>query len=232
VALLAHLRATCGDRISAFELISRTCLDLVMRHIPDVREPFSTQHEWLVITQLADTLALPLDAALHDALYGFGGVIEQRITLDAQTAEAWWKLRKNISEAQKREGISVKHDISVPVSHIAAFITQASTALRAVWPNIRIVAFGHLGDGNLHYNASLPDPAQNPDFIACHEHDVNRIVYDVVAQFGGSISAEHGLGQLKREEITRYKSETELALMRAVKHAFDPQGLMNPGKVI
>lgn len=232
VALLAHLRAACGDRISAFELISRSCLDLVFRHIPDTREPFAAKHEWIVIVQLSDTLALPLDAALCDALQGFDGIVEQAVTADRDAAEAWWKLRKNISEAQKREGVSVKHDIAVPVSRVAEFVARADAALRAAWPGIRIVAFGHLGDGNLHYNASMPDPKQNADFIARCEHDVNRVVYDVVAEFGGSISAEHGLGQLKRMEIARYKSGIELELMRAVKRALDPQGRMNPGKVI
>jgi FAD/FMN-containing dehydrogenase len=232
VALLAHLRAVCGDRISAFELISRTGLELVFRHISGAREPFAEKQEWMVLAQLADPLPLPLDAMLRDALQGFDGIIEHRVTTDAETAEAWWMLRKNLSEAQKREGVSVKHDIAVPVSRVAEFVAQADAALRAVWPDIRIVAFGHLGDGNLHYNASLPDPAENADFIARHEHEVNRIVYGVVTQFGGSISAEHGLGQLKREEITRYKSEVELELMRAVKRTLDPQGLMNPGKVV
>jgi FAD/FMN-containing dehydrogenase len=234
VALLSHLRATCGDSISAFEIISRSCLDLVFRHIPDMQEPFADQqHDWIVITQLTNVLPVPLDAALTDALQVFeNGIHEYTVTTDAAQAEAWWKLRKNISDAQKSEGISIKHDIAVPVSRVAEFIAQADAALRKVYPGIRIVAFGHMGDGNIHYNISKLDAAQNSTFIELHEHDVNRIVYQVVAELEGSISAEHGLGQLKREEITHYKSAIEIELMRSIKHTLDPQGLMNPGKVV
>jgi FAD/FMN-containing dehydrogenase len=233
VALLAHLRAHCGNAISGFELISRTCLDLVFKHIPDTQEPFGTPHEWIVITQLTDVLKTPLDAALRDALATFGdGVIEYEVTADKDHAERWWKLRKSISDAQKAEGISVKHDVSVPVSRVAEFITQADAALRAAWPAIRIVAFGHMGDGNIHYNASLPEAEQNQHFIAHEEKQVNHLVYQVVASLNGSISAEHGLGQLKRDEVTHYKSELELELMRGIKQTLDPQGVMNPGKVI
>ncbi len=233
VALLSHLRATCGDKISGFEIISRSCFDLVLKHIADTHEPFATRHEWIVITKLADVLQAPLDAALRDALKSFGdGIIEFDITTNEADAERWWKLRKNIAEAQKAEGISIKHDVSVPVSRVAEFITQASIALRDTYPGIRIVAFGHLGDGNIHYNISMLDAAQNDAFIEEQEHEVNRIVYAVVIKLDGSISAEHGLGQLKREEITHYKSSLELELMRNIKHTLDPHGLMNPGKVI
>jgi FAD/FMN-containing dehydrogenase len=233
VELLAHLRATCGDRISGFEIISRTCLDLVLLHIPDTHEPLASRHEWIVLIELSDVLPAPLDAALRDAVKAFGaGVIELEVSTDKDRAETWWKLRKNISEAQKREGISVKHDVSVPVSRVAEFIAQADAALRAAFSGIRIVAFGHIGDGNIHYNASMPDPKQNIAFIARAEREVNHIVYEVVAQLNGSISAEHGLGQLKREEITHYKSALELELMRDIKRTLDPHGLMNPGKVV
>jgi len=233
VELLAHLRATCGDRISGFEIISRSCLDLVFLHIPDTQEPFAARHAWIVLIELSDVLQAPLDISLRDALQAFGdGVIEFEVTMDKELTESWWKLRKNISEAQKREGISVKHDVSVPVSRVAEFITQADAALCTAFGGIRIVAFGHIGDGNIHYNASMPDPKQNSSFIACSEREVNRIVYEVVAHLNGSISAEHGLGQLKREEITHYKSALELELMRNIKHALDPHGLMNPGKVV
>jgi FAD/FMN-containing dehydrogenase len=233
VALLAHLRAQCGDKISAFELIGRSCLDLVFKHIADAHEPFAVQHEWIVITQLTDVLPAPLDAALRDALESFGeGVVVYDVTADSHHAERWWKLRKGIAEAQKAEGLSIKHDISVPISRVAEFIAQASANLRTAFPGIRIVAFGHMGDGNIHYNPSMPDAVQNKAFIEQHEHDVQRIVYDVVASLDGSISAEHGVGQLKRDEITRHKSALEMELMRSIKHTLDPHGLMNPGKVI
>jgi FAD/FMN-containing dehydrogenase len=233
VELLAHLRAHCGDKISAFEIISRSCLDLIFKHIPDTHEPFSNKHDWIVITQLADVLPAPLDADLRETLRSFGeGITEFDMTTNKDHAERWWKLRKNISEAQRREGISIKHDVSVPVSRVAEFISSADTALQKVYPGIRIVAFGHIGDGNIHYNTSMPDILQNQEFIDGHEQDVNRIVYEVVAKLDGSISAEHGLGQLKRNEITYYKSALELELMRNVKQVLDPKGLMNPGKVL
>jgi FAD/FMN-containing dehydrogenase len=233
VALLAHLRASCGDTISGFEIISRSCLDLVFKHIPDTCEPFAVQHEWIVITQLTDVLPAPLDVALQDAFASFEeGIVEFKVTTDKAQAERWWTLRKNIAEAQKAEGVSIKHDVSVPISRVAEFIAQASVALRTAYPGLRIVAFGHLGDGNIHYNASMPGMLQNKDFIEQHEPDVNRIVYEVVAGLDGSISAEHGLGQLKRETIREYKDPLELELMRSVKQALDPLGLMNPGKVI
>jgi len=232
-ALLAHLRTTCGDKISAFEIVSRSCLDLVFKHIPDTREPFDDKHEWLVLTQLTDVLPMPLDTALLEALQTFGeGIFESGITINKEQSERWWKLRKNISEAQKHEGISIKHDISVPISRVDEFITRAGKALREAYPGIRIVAFGHMGDGNLHYNTSMPDASQNRAFIEQHEYDVNRIVYEVAKQLNGSISAEHGLGQLKRDTIRDYKSPVELELMRSVKLAFDPNSLMNPGKVL
>jgi len=233
VALLAHLRATCGDKISGFEIISRSCLDLVFKHISGMQEPFARRHEWLVITKLADTLPAPLDKPLRDALIAFGeDVVEFDVSPSEDDAERWWTLRKNISDAQKAEGISIKHDVSVPVSRVADFIADTSDALRNAYDGLRIVAFGHLGDGNVHYNVSMLDAAQNDDFIEQHEHDVNRIVYEVVSRLDGSISAEHGLGQLKRDEITHYKSALELELMRNIKRALDPRGLMNPGKVL
>jgi FAD/FMN-containing dehydrogenase len=232
VALLAHLRAVCGDRISSFEIISRSSLELVFQHIPDTREPLSARHEWIVITQLADVLEAPLEQGLRSALQDFGdGIVEFEASADAARAEAWWKLRRNISEAQKREGVSIKHDIAVPVSRVAEFIARADAALRAAFRDVRIVAFGHMGDGNLHYNTSMADPKQNMQFIEVSAQ-VNRIVYDIVHELNGSISAEHGLGQLKRDEIAHYKSALELELMRDIKHLLDPSGLMNPGKVV
>ena len=232
VALFAHLRATCGDRISAIEFVGRSCLDLVLRHIPETHEPLARQYAWIAIIELSDVLDVPLDKALRMALESFPGGVEMfALTAEKTQAEKWWKLRNNISDAQKVDGISIKHDISVPVIRMAEFIAQADAALHGAFPGVRIVTFGHIGDGNVHYNASMPDPAQNPAFIEQSER-VNRIVYDIVHGLGGSISAEHGLGQLKREEIRRYKSALELEMMRDIKQVIDPHGLMNPGKVI
>ena len=232
VALLAHLRSSCGDKISAFEIISRSSLELVFQHIPDTHEPLPAQHAWIVLTELTDTLPAPLDGGLREALQSFGaGIVDSQVSTDQEQADAWWKLRKNISEAQKREGLSIKHDVAVPVSRVAEFLERADAALLKAHPGIRIVAFGHMGDGNIHYNTSMPDPKQNMQFIAQSE-GVNHIVYDIVYELHGSISAEHGLGQLKREEIRHYKSALELELMRSIKQALDPHGLMNPGKVV
>ena len=233
VELFAHLRAVCGDRISAFEFFGRTCLDMVLHHIADTREPLAERHEWLAILELSDVLEVPLEKPLRAALENFSNGIECfAVTAEKTQAENWWKLRYSISDAQKMDGISIKHDISVPVSRVAEFISLADAALHGAFPGVRIAAFGHIGDGNIHYNASMPDSAQNKAFIEQHEREVNRIVYEVVAKLGGSISAEHGVGQLKRVEITRYKSALELEMMRGIKRVFDPCGLMNPGKVI
>ena len=233
VRLLAHIRATCGDTLSAFELISRSSLDIVLRHVPGTAEPFTKQYEYYLLIQSSDVLQRPLDDALRSAIQGFGADIpEFGVTTDTDAAENWWKLRKSISDAQKRDGISIKHDISVPVSRVAEFIARADAAMYDAFPGIRIVAFGHMGDGNIHYNVSMPDAAQNELFIAQQEGAVNRLVYRVVRELNGSISAEHGLGQLKRETIREYKDPLELELMRSIKQVFDPQGLMNPGKVL
>jgi len=231
VKLLAHLRANCGDKISAFEIISSSCLDLVLKHIPNTAEPFVTRHEWIVLIELSDVLQAPLNAPLLNALQAFGAGILEFAVDSKSSAVSWWNLRKNISEAQKREGISIKHDVAVPISHVAEFIAQANAALHAVFNGLRIVAFGHIGDGNIHYNISMLDSAKNPAFIE-QSHQVNSIVYDIVHGLNGSISAEHGLGQLKRNEISHYKSALELELMRSIKHTLDPNNLMNPGKVI
>jgi FAD/FMN-containing dehydrogenase len=164
-------------------------------------------------------------------------VLERGLCSDAVLAQSddqarrLWSLRENISEAQKIEGISIKHDVSLPISCIGDFLDQADAALAAAYPGLRVVAFGHVGDGNLHYNLSMPAHGDNAALISA-QPDVNRIVHDLVHQHGGSISAEHGIGQLKREEILRYKSPVEMEMMRAVKRAIDPQGLMNPGKVL
>ena len=233
VRLLAHVRANCGDTLSSFEIMSRSCLDMVFAHIPETSEPFARQYEYYLLIQLSDVMPGLLDGALRSVLQSFGpGVLEQSVTADTYAAEKWWKLRKNISEAQKREGVSIKHDISVPVSRVAEFIARADTALRITFPGIRIVAFGHMGDGNVHYNVSMPEAGQNNTFITQQEGAVNKLVYAVVRELNGSISAEHGLGQLKRDTIRDYKDPLELELMRNIKLTLDPHGLMNPGKVL
>jgi len=160
-----------------------------------------------------------------------GWAVDAAIAGSLAQVEALWALREHISEAQKIEGFSIKHDISVPVSRVPAFLAQAEAALRGDYPDVRVVAFGHFGDGNLHYNLSKPDAEENSRFQA-RGPEVNRVVHDLVAAHQGSISAEHGIGQLKRSELRRYKSPLELELMARVKKALDPQGLMNPGKIL
>ncbi|MBI3094430.1 MAG: FAD-binding oxidoreductase [Rhodocyclales bacterium] len=233
VRLLGRLRDAAGDNVTAFEIVGRSALDLVLKHIPNARDPLAGRPAWQVLIELSgarDDLSATLEQALQAATEA--GVIDDAVLAasEAQTA-ALWALRENVSEAQKIEGVSIKHDIAVPVSRIAEFISRADAALRAAFPEVRIVCFGHIGDGNLHYNQSRSDAQSNADFIA-QTAAVNRIVHDLVHQLGGSISAEHGLGQLKREEVLRYKSGTEMGLMRAVKQALDPRGLMNPGKLL
>jgi FAD/FMN-containing dehydrogenase len=234
VALLGRLRETIGGRVTAFELIGRPALELVLKHIPSSRDPLPATAPWYALIELSDTmvsdLVAPLEGALAAALEQ-GEASDAVVAQNAAQARALWALRENISEAQKIEGISIKHDISLPVSCIPEFLARCNNALETAFPGLRIVCFGHLGDGNLHYNQSRPHAQDNAAFIA-QTPAVNRIVHDLVAELGGSISAEHGLGQLKRDEILRYKSPVEMELMRAIKRAIDPQNLMNPGKVL
>ncbi|MBI5789838.1 MAG: FAD-binding oxidoreductase [Rhodocyclales bacterium] len=233
VALLGRLRDVAGDNVTAFEIVGRPALELVLRHIPNARDPLLGKPEWQLLVELSGAradLAAMLESALEEAAEA--GLVADAVVAssEAQTA-ALWALRENVSEAQKIEGISIKHDIAVPVSRIAEFIARADAALRSAFPAVRIVCFGHIGDGNLHYNQSRADAESNADFIA-RTDAVNRVVHDLVHELGGSISAEHGLGQLKRAEILRYKSPLEMDMMRAVKQALDPRGLMNPGKLL
>jgi FAD/FMN-containing dehydrogenase len=235
VALLSRLREACGERISGYELMSRICVDLVLKHLPATRDPLATRHPWYVLVELSDSA--PGDAlggVIEEAL---GSAAEEGLIIDAMIAsneaqrDALWQMREDITEAQKLDGASIKHDVSVPISSVGEFIDRANAALAARFPDIRIVAFGHVGDGNIHYNCSKAE-RQAADAFFAQAHEVNHIVYEVVNSLRGSISAEHGLGVLKRDEIKLYKSPLELELMRSIKNALDPHGLMNPGKVL
>lgn len=235
VRLLGRLRADCGERVSAFEIVGRAALELVLQHIPGARDPLAGAPAWTVLVELSDPAAdAPLTAQLEAALtaaFDKGLASDAVLAASAAQAQALWALRENISEAQRVEGISIKHDVAVPLSRIPEFLARAGRALAQRWPDVRVVAFGHIGDGNLHYNLSKPVATDNPGFIAL-SGEVNRIVHDLVYELGGSISAEHGLGQLKRDEILHYKTALEIELMQRIKHALDPMGLMNPGKVL
>jgi len=232
VELLAALRARLGDRLTAFELVSRFCIEAVLGHVPGTRDPLGAPHPWYVLADVSDVGdATALAAGVESALWEFadaGALGDAAIAHSESQASAFWRLREAIPEAQFR---NVKHDVSVPVSQVPAFIDLASQALERRYPGVAIYAFGHIGDGNIHFNVGLGDPAAN-EALMRGRADVNEIVYDVVASLNGSISAEHGLGQLKREEIRRHKDVIELELMRAVKKMLDPEGIMNPGKVI
>jgi FAD/FMN-containing dehydrogenase len=235
VDLLSRMRSRFGERITAFELIGRSALELVLKNIPRTRPPLSGTSPWSLLIEAGESMpdvdvAAALEAALAEEMES-GRVADAAVARSLAQAQDFWRLRENISEAQKVEGVSIKHDVAVPVSRIPEFIARADTDLAQAFPGVRIVAFGHVGDGNLHYNLSQPEAGANAEFIALTPR-ANRIVHDIVASLGGSISAEHGLGQLKRGEILRYKSEVEMNLMRAVKGALDPHNVMNPGKVL
>ena len=233
VALLRHMAQAVGDRLSGFELISDFALFLSRKHHPALPDPLPG-HPWYALLQMDDAAAQsPLASLVEDALASAvesGIVIDATIAQTKDQADKLWALRENISEGQRREGLNIKHDISLPVSTIPAFLARAETALRDALPGVRFVIFGHLGDGNLHYNLSSPEGADPRAFLE-HEKLANRIVYDLVDDAHGSISAEHGIGQLKRAELARYKSAIEIDLMRRIKSAIDPRGLMNAGKV-
>jgi FAD/FMN-containing dehydrogenase len=234
VRLLGDLQTVFGTALTACELISDISLGLVEKHIRGTRAPLAAS-PWHLLVELSgpgedDVLRASLETFLESALEE-GGIADAVVAQSGEQAGRLWMLREHISEAQKIEGVSIKHDISVPVSRLGEFLERADAALTAAYPGIRIVAFGHVGDGNLHYNPSRPEAGENAAFIAATP-EVNRLVHDIVHALGGSISAEHGIGQLKREELRRYKSVVELDMMRAVKKALDPQGIMNPGKVL
>ena len=234
VQLLGEMQAAFGATLTACELVSDVSLGLVLKHIPGAQPPLSSS-PWYLLIELSgpgeeSTLRLALEQFLEQALES-ESISDAVLAQSVEQAKRLWSLRENISEAQKIEGISIKHDISVPISRIGEFVERTDAALEQAFPGIRIVAFGHVGDGNLHYNQSKPEAGENAAFIAA-QPQVDLIVHDLVHQLGGSISAEHGIGQLKREEILRYKSPLEMELMRSVKRAFDPLGLMNPGKVL
>ena len=235
VALLGELRSSSGDRISSFELISRVCLELATRHIPGVSDPLGTAHPWYVLCELASSRATePLDAVLEEGLGAAltrGTVLDAALTRSERERTALWKLRESIPEAQRHEGASLKHDISVPIGVLPAFVERAASWVGANVPDGRLVAYGHVGDGNLHFNVSQSPGTDRERFIARTE-SVRRAIHDLVRQFGGSFSAEHGVGRTKVGELERYASPVELALMRALKGALDPHGIMNPGKVL
>ena len=220
VELLAALHERLGERVSAFELVSRECLEAVLEKWRDLQDPLPAPHPWYVLAEVADNGA-------QDELYeriaaALAGCDDAVLAQSVEQSRALWRIRESIPEAQFS---NVKHDVSVPVSKTPELLEHLDRSVKKQFPGAQIYAFGHVGDGNIHYNVG-------PAALVGQRPAVNRIVYDAVAALGGSISAEHGLGQLKREEIARHKDPLELELMRALKRALDPRGLMNPGKVL
>ena len=235
LALFDRASSLCGPALTGFELMPRLGIEFTARHIPGVRDPLQTIHPWYALIDIATPDSAEsaermveglLEAAIAD------GLIENAMVAQSEAQRrTLWHMRESMSPAQKPEGGSIKHDISVPVSSIPAFMAEADAMVMAAMPGARICAFGHMGDGNIHYNISQPLGADKEAFLA-RWREMNAIVHAIVLKYNGSISAEHGIGQLKRDELASIRSPIEIELMRRIKHAFDPAGIMNPGKLL
>jgi FAD/FMN-containing dehydrogenase len=234
LALFRSARENFGASVVSFELIPRIALDFVLRHAHNVRDPLSAAHPWYVLVELATQTAGGLADAAMEWLGGAAeaGLIEDAaIAASGEQRAAFWRLREEISDVQKLEGGSIKHDVSVPLGAVPEFLDQASAAVIARNPSARVVAFGHMGDGNIHFNVSQPVGADKAAFHADWEA-MNEVVHDIVARHQGSFSAEHGIGRLKRDLLAAKKDPAALDVMRAIKAAIDPNGIMNPGKML
>ena len=231
--LLDLARGRVGGEIEAFELLPRIALDFV-REAFGGREPLQGRHPWYVILELASQADSGLDArllALLEEGAERGLVLDATLAASLDQADALWALRENVSEAQKHFGGSIKHDVSVPVARVPAFLAEVEPAVRAVVPGARLCAFGHLGDGNIHCNVQQPEGADKAAFLTRWD-EVAAVVHGLVVRYDGSISAEHGIGQMKRELLAQVKDPVALATMRAIKATLDPKGILNPGKVL
>jgi FAD/FMN-containing dehydrogenase len=235
--LLTLMQATAGPSLTSFELIAAICFDFVVRHGPGLRLPMTSSHPWYVLAELSstrDSETGTMEAVLANSIEL--GLIGDAViaSSDAQRRQLW-TIREMISEVQKHEGGSIKHDISVPISAVPDFIEAANAEVARLIPAARPVIFGHLGDGNLHYNVSQPaarDPKLAKETFLARWYDVQHRVHEIVGEFGGSISAEHGVGVMKRDELNRVKDPTAMTLMRSLKNAIDPLNILNPGKVV
>ncbi len=233
--LLADARAVSGDAVTAFELIPGIGTDLARKHFPDFSQPLQTRAPWYLLMELSSGRT---GGGLRQCLEEFlasgheaGTLADAVIASSEAQAGRLWRLREILPEAQKREGGSVKHDVSVPVSRVADFIRRATAMVEKEMQGVRVFAFGHIGDGNVHFNLTQPEGMEKSAFLS-HQTRFSRMVHDLVVEMEGSFSAEHGIGRLKRDELRRYRSEAELELMRKVKNALDPDNIMNPGKVL
>ncbi len=235
VELLAHANAISGGRVTGFEIMPRIGLEFVLRHLPGARDPLTEEHDWYVLMELSGgesegALRDPCERILESG-FEAGLIADATIAESGTQASALWSLRTGMSEVQKKEGGSIKHDISVPVSKMPAFIREASDAVVTHVPGARPVAFGHIGDGNVHFNISQPIDGDKAAFLSQWEA-VNDIVHEIVLSYDGSISAEHGIGRMKRDMMPAIKDPVELDLMRQLKSTLDPAGILNPGKVL
>jgi FAD/FMN-containing dehydrogenase len=231
--LLSISQNEAAGSLTSFELLADIAVDFSVRHGIDIREPLAGKHPWFVLMEMSsprDDARATLESILAQGMER-GIVDDAVIAANLSQRAAFWKLRDEMSAAQKPEGGSIKHDISVPVAAVPAFITEANAAVVKLIPGARPVPFGHLGDGNIHYNVSQPVGAEPAEFLA-RWHDVNAVVFEIVLRMGGSISAEHGIGVLKRDELPDVKDKVAIELMRSIKALLDPRGIMNPGKVL
>ncbi|OEC96607.1 MULTISPECIES: FAD-binding oxidoreductase [unclassified Rhizobium] len=235
LTLFKNASSLCGTALTGFELMPRIGVEFTTRHIPGVRDPLEAAHPWYVLIDIstsdsAETAERMMTALLEQG-YEAGLIQDATIASSEAQQKAIWHMRESMSDAQKPEGGSIKHDVSVPVAQIPQLMAEAEKAVVAAMPGARVCAFGHMGDGNIHYNISQPVGADKEEFIG-RWREMNKIVHGLVLQYGGSISAEHGIGQLKRDELASIRSDIEIDLMRRIKTAFDPAGIMNPGKVL
>lgn len=235
VRLLSRTRDAVGEQVTGFEIMNRLSVAMALANVPGVIDPLEEPHPWYV---LMDITGQGAPGSLREAVEGFlaealeaGDALDAALAANESQQAALWKIRESIPEAQNHEGVSVKHDVSVPVSRIPDFLGRADAALAAAYPGIRLVAFGHIGDGNIHYNPAEPE-GSTPGAFNAEKPAVNRIVHDLIAELNGSISAEHGIGRLRLEENLHYKSPIEIELMVTLKRALDPANLLNPGKVV
>ena len=233
LALLGVARAEAAGSVTSFELIPEIAIDFCVRHGDGIRDPMTSRHPWYVLMELtsqAPSLSETMETILSRGLEE-GLVDDAVIATSLEHRRAFWLLREFVSPSQKPEGGSIKHDVSVPVASVPEFLEKASAAVVKFTPGARVVAFGHLGDGNIHFNVSQPIGADKEAFLNSW-HAVNDVVHGIVAEFGGSISAEHGIGFMKRDELVHVKDPVAMQLMRQLKATLDPNGILNPGKVV
>lgn len=234
IQLLGLARTASADLLNAYELMNRTGMEMVIKNIPNTKEPTNTKYEWYVLLEFSSSSKNNLRHQMENL---FESALNKKIVLDGIIAESseqrkeLWVLRDGLNEAQKPEGGSIKHDVSIPISNVSKFITQATESVKKYVPNCKPVTFGHIGDGNIHFNITQPDYMDKDEYLKKWKN-VNEIVFEIVDKLNGSFSAEHGIGKLKKKELKKYNPEIEINLMKSIKNNFDPNNILNPGKVL